>query len=216
MTSLKAWPERVRALFRSRLWRCPLVVLRGREMVRAVEILQAGTPRERWEAAQALRALPVGEKEVRALVEALDDPEPFVRWEAAETLIGQERVSLEPCLQRVRQGNPVAGLAQAVRVLGVLGDETALSALVAYADHPHPEVRVAVAGALAHFPEEGRAQEGLRALVNDPDPVVRRAAVWALRAVGDAWAHEILAERAGTEPLGWLQEVMEASTGVKA
>ncbi len=191
-------------------WKHRLAVWTGRETARHLRLLKEGEEAERLAAARALRTLPVGPRDVAALIAALDDPSPFVRWEVADTLAALgPKVSLGPCVGRARAAKPPAGTAAAVRALAALGGTAALEAILSLVDHDEVEVRVAVADALAHFAGEPSAQEALRRLIGDEHPVVRRAAAWALRRLDEEWAHEVLAQRAGAEPEPWLRQVLE-------
>ncbi len=195
---------------RLRRWRERLPILLGRETARTMRHLREGSPAERAQAAQALRHLPLSPRDVQGLVAALDDPDPFVRWDVMETLIALgPKQAFSPCLRRATQGDPPEGLAAALRVLGTLADERALDTILTWQDHPHPDVRAAVADALSHFPQEHRAREALAALLADEHNVVRRAAVWALRHQETPWAQDLLAARAPAEPESWLRDLMQ-------
>ncbi len=194
---LKRWKKRVS------LWS-------GRETRRALRMLREGDEDTRLEVARLLRSLPVSPRDARVLIDALDDPSPFVRWEVVDTLVALgPHVSLGLCVNRARKWTPPEGTAMAVRTLGLLGGPVALEAVLKQAHHPSVDVRVAVAEALVHFTEAEKAREELRALLQDEHPVVRRAAAWALRRLGDSWAHEALAERARKEPEPWLRAVLK-------
>lgn len=190
-------------------WKKRLSLWLGKETRRALRALREGDEEQRLSAARRLRSLPVSPREGRILIEALDDPSPFVRWEVVDTLVALgPKVSLGLCLARASKGAPPEGTAMAIRALGMMADSAALEVIVGQAVHPSVEVRVAVAEALVHFAEEARAREALTALVADEHPVVRRAAIWALRRLNTTWAREALAERAASEPEPWLRSVL--------
>ena len=186
-----------------------LAIWLGKETARHLRALREGEETQRLAAARALRTLPLSPRDVRALADALDDPSPFVRWEVADTLAALgTKAALAACMQRARQSDPAAGTAAAIRGLGLTRDPRALDAILSQVDHPDPEVRVAVADALAAFADEQAAREALLRLLADEHAVVRRAAAWAVRRVEDPWAREVLAARATQEPEPWLRQVM--------
>ncbi len=193
-------------------WLERLRVWTGWETAHMLKMLESGDEAARIEAARALRSLPVWGRHVRHLVAALDDPSPFVRWEVTETLVtlGVKKV-LRAVLVRAQQEEPAVGTASAVRVLGLLGDQVAVDSIMAQAQHSDVEVRVAVAGALAHFPEHTLAREALVALLEDEHPVVRRAAAWALRRANDRQARAVLAAYALKEKEPWVKQIMLAA-----
>ena len=199
-------------------WLKPLVnrvqrwLARRRVRRRALQALTHAEPGKRIEAARFLATTTLSPSEIHTLIQAMDDPNPFVRWEIGEALIAQgPRHVLGACLRRVYEGREGAGIAAAVRVLGVLGDERALPALVQLTEHPDPEVRVALAHALRAFAEHPSAQEALHALLRDDHPTVRRATIWTLRDINVSWAHRALAQRASEEPVSWLRHLLRTA-----
>lgn len=186
-----------------------LSVWLGRETARQLSRLHNGTDEERLDAARALRGLPLRGRAVARLIQALDDPNPFVRWEVAETLarVGG-KAARAALVERAKQEEPAAGTAAALRALGLMRDPLFVDTIASQAEHQSAEVRVAVAEALAALTAEARAREVLLDLLADDDPVVRRAAAWAIRRADDPWAREVLAARAAQEPEPWLKVVL--------
>jgi HEAT repeat protein len=119
------------------------------------------------------------------LLGALADGNPWVRYAAVRALgdLG-ERTAVEPLLRALAQDEDAVKLA-AAGALGRLGDARAVPALAALTRHEDVDFRVAAAEALGQLRrrEPGAAAEveaALRALVLDPQPSVRRAAVQGL------------------------------------
>ena len=181
----------------------------GRETARELRRLREAADEARLDAARRLRHLPIRGRNVATLIEALDDPNPFVRWEVAETLAALDSKPVRTaCRARAQAQKPAAGTAAAIHALGLMGDPHFVDVIVAQAHHPEVEVRVAVAEALATFAGEHDAREALLELLADEDPVVRRAAAWAIRRANDPWSREVLAARANHEPEPWLKVVL--------
>jgi len=146
-------------------------------------------------------------KHVRELIALLDDEDAFFRWEVEALLstVGAQRAFI-PCLERVKQKGPVEGLASCIRVLAAWGNPKALDAIISHQHHPSVHVRVAVADALVSFVSHLQAQDALLHLLDDPEPAVRRAAVWALRRSEAPWAEPVLTVKAKERPEPWCRQ----------
>ncbi|OQA39804.1 MAG: putative lyase [Chloroflexi bacterium ADurb.Bin325] len=158
-----------------------------------VEALYAAEPSRRWQAAAALGQDPMRSPQaVAALVDALVDPEEFVRWQAIEALAHQRGRVFDTLAACLDDSEPLrrAGVAQ---VLGRLGGEAALQALLPRANDPAAEVRAAVAEALGRLADPA-ALPALLPLIADPETRVVRAAARALSRLGQPAAAVPLAE----------------------
>jgi HEAT repeat protein len=171
---------------------------------------------------------------VERLVELLADDEPFVRMTAMDSLIRIGRDSSAPLGRALADPSYVAAAAAlevaariadpriaepaaaragdpdpavrtwAARLLGALGGDEHVRAVVARLEDPAPEVRAAAAvalGRLGHWP----AAPELAAALHDPAWRVRRDAGLALRALGAPG--ELLLERALRDPDGFTRDM---------
>ncbi|MCS6964190.1 HEAT repeat domain-containing protein [Thermoflexus sp.] len=124
------------------------------------------------------------------LLRALEDPEPEVRAAAAWALgiqpVVEQRDSVIAALQRRLEDQPwVAWVA--AEALARYG-EAALAALMDRLHHPHPQVRILAARALARIASP-QSIPALMAALEDPSLLVRHFAEAGLdRLVGTQWA----------------------------
>ncbi len=82
---------------------------------------------------------------------------------------------------------------RAVVSLGMIGDESAVPAILAMLRNPAPEVRFHAAGALAELAPSNAAEQ-LRLIADDTNPMVRRGVAKALQKLGDPEADDIAAD----------------------
>jgi hypothetical protein len=171
-----------------------------------VAIVRLGLGRDREHAIE--RLLPRGDEAIRALIDASKEPPDMHVWEAlahfgsraADQLIsarggsnsltgyGEARVlalSPEswPTLRTALESDDAGSRCAAAEGLGLLGDQRAVTALrAALAD---PDVRGDAAVALARLRDEGSLPTVL-AMIDDPDPDIATAAVYASSLYGHA------------------------------
>ncbi len=188
--------------------------LTGWDATRVLRQVRTARGRTRWELVRTLRELPLRGGHVSALVALLDEGDALLRWEIEEVLSHLPPHRVAPaCLLRLEQGEPEEGLASCIRVLAALKADNALDTIVRYQGHPSVHVRVAVADALAHFVEHVQAQNALIQLLRDPEPAVRRAAVWTLRRSNVPWAGPVLEVQARERPEPWCASRSAISPG---
>ncbi len=152
--------------------------------------LASASPHQRWQAAAALRGVPLSGRDLAALGDLLLDAEPFVRWEAAMTLKdvgGQAAIGI---LQQTLAGESPVGLAAAAESLAELGEVTAIPRLVELTQHNDPGVRASACAALGRLAQAQDAEviQALMAALKDPIPGVRQVAAQALGRVGSPLA----------------------------
>jgi len=152
--------------------------------------LASPSPHQRWQAAAALRGVPLSGHDLTALGDLLLDAEPFVRWEAAMTLKdvgGQAAIGI---LQQTLAGDSPVGLAAAAESLAELGEVTAIPRLVELTQHDDPGVRASASAALGRL-AQAQDDEVIQALITalkDSIPGVRQVAAQALGRVGSPLA----------------------------
>jgi len=162
----------------------------------------------------------------RRLVAQLDDPEMLARFTVQDSLVRIGAVAVAPLAETIGTAEPEAAVgalrvaasladprlrdaalerrddadprvrACAAAVLGRVGGEESVAALVAYLGDADGDVRAAAAGALGrlgHWP----AAAALAAALRDPEWEVRRQSALALRAFGAVG--EVLLRRAGRD-----------------
>ena len=83
-------------------------------------------------------------------------------------------------------------LAAAITALGHLDNEAAIGLVSAHSNHPHADVRYAVAFSLGSFPNEPDSIRTLLKLMEDPDADVRDWATFAVGDLGHASSPEIV------------------------
>jgi len=152
--------------------------------------LASPSPHQRWQAAAALRGVPLSGHDLTALGDLLLDAEPFVRWEAAMTLKdvgGQAAIGI---LQQTLAGDSPVGLAAAAESLAELGEVTAIPRLVELTQHDDPGVRASACAALGRL-AQAQDEEVVQALITalkDSIPGVRQVVAQALGRVGSPLA----------------------------
>ncbi len=199
MNSAKAW-HRIRQ--KVNLWS-------GRATRQAIHTLKTGTYEAQQRALASLHELPLNPKNVATLLDIMDQVDPFTRRDIGDMLLERRpKDLLGTCLRRVQRPDPPGGLAEAIRILGEISDPRAVPAIVAHAQHPNVEVRVTLAEALARFPEETLARDTLAFLLKDNHPVVRRAAIWALKRVRAEWSQALLNHHADQETEAWVKQII--------
>ncbi len=180
---------------------------------RAIATLSTGAYRERRRSLEALQELPLGPKDIVALLDLMDRTDVFLRRDIGDLLLQRRpKDLLGACLSRARHPKTPEGLAEVIRILGMLEDPRAVPAIIAHAQHPSVDVRVSVAEAMMHFPDEAETQDTLATLLKDEHPVVRRAAVWSLRRIGRDWANALLERHAVDESEAWIRDLLLTRT----
>ncbi len=182
----------------------------GRATKRTLQTLETGSDRERANALRLLHDLPLSPRDVSALLNLMDHVDAFVRRDIGDMLLARRpKDLLGACLRRVQRSEPAGGLAETIRILGEIADPRAVPAIIPHAQHPSVEVRVTLADALAHFPDETKARDTLALLLKDEHPVVRRATIWALKRIRAEWSQALLDYHAGQETELWIKRIME-------
>ena len=152
--------------------------------------LQSQSARQRWQAAAALRGIPLATGDLQALGHLLHDAEPFVRWEAAMTLKdvgGQAAIGI---LQQTLAGENPVGLASAAETLAEMGEVTAMPRLVELIQHEDPGVRASACAALGRLAkaQDTEVVQALIAALKDTIPGVRQVIALALGRIGSPLA----------------------------
>jgi bilin biosynthesis protein len=139
-----------------------------------------------------------------ALFEQLKHPNPHLRERAMMKIAESRDENTIPHLIRVLDQEDVIYRRAAVKALGVIGFDAVPAVVESLLHSDNVTVRGSAAKALAQiainypdvsFPEEGL--QGLKAAIDDPNPVVHIASVMALGQMGSA-AFEILVEALNT------------------
>jgi len=144
-------------------------------------LLHAEQPRERWEAAYALRLAPPRSEVALALLEILGDTHPFVRWQAGLALCHQNRAIVMPSLLQALHSDQSTRRASAADILGLLGDGEAVLPLCQALDDPDVLVRCSAAEALGYLQDQTASAPLLLVLTNRQEvALVRRAAAQSL------------------------------------
>jgi len=134
----------------------------------------------------------IGEPAVGDLIQALGDTRPEIREAAERSLIGIRT----PAIRHIIEALPKMQLTvqrRLARILGQIGDETAVETLIKLLEDADPGVQVRIVQALGRI-KDRRAVDPLIGLMQreGADETVRRTAVRALGDIGDAAAVEPL------------------------
>lgn len=180
---------------------------RGVEVRSALEAAVCSGPwRERWGAAYALSRLGAPPPAaVDALVEGLAVADGDLRWAAAECLRRVARADPDPVIARLLRladdGVPPARK-MALYCLRDLGEPRAADVAEAALSAPAVEVRLAGLAAFARVTaDRAAAARRIAALLDDPDPRLRRAAAGTLGTLGERAAEIVAAlEKAARSP----------------
>lgn len=147
-----------------------------------------------WEVQRAVRLL--GESGMRfaeaEVMRLLTDPSPIVRRESAEALAKLGGPDAAKALRSLIEKQPHLVEEEVVDALGQLRDRHAVAPLIALLGSPSSALRRSSARALGRI----RHREALPALMesasNPDDPELRRAAIQALRQIGDPVCEEVI------------------------
>lgn len=141
---------------------------------------------------------------IDALFERLKHPNPHLRERAMLEIAESRNENTIPDLISILDEEDVTYRRAAVKTLGVIGVDAVPAVVESLLNSDNVTVRGSAAKALAQiavnypdisFPEEGL--QGLKAAINDPNPVVHIASVMALGQMGTA-AFDILVEALNT------------------
>ena len=161
-----------------------------------IEALESPTAEIRIQAARGLAKVK-SETAIPQLVHMLLTDTPWVAERIADQLVAYGSVAVPFLMENIRdehRGHLVDPriLAAAVRILGMIGDLKAASAVEPLLEHPNREVRVAAAAALGSAGTAHSIPSLLTAL-DDPEWEVRAASASALAAFSDPSATEPVA-----------------------
>ncbi len=158
--------------------------VRPRGVLAMKNLQKAASAQEKQRAVRTLgeSKMTFAETEVAQL---LNDPSPIVRREAAMALSkfgGEEAVA---ALTNLIQKNPHAVDEEMIEALAALDDESAVPALVSLLQNPSSALRRSSARALGKLRSRKALGPLMEAASNTEDAELRRAAIQALRLVGD-------------------------------